>query len=45
MDNPVSEIQKRVADKREWIIEFMRDICAIPSMNSQIGEVGARIAH
>jgi putative selenium metabolism hydrolase len=43
MDNPVSEIRKRVAEKREWIIEFMRDICAIPSMDSQIGEVGARI--
>ncbi len=43
MDNVVPEIQKRVVDKRDWIIEFMRDICAIPSMESQIGEVGARI--
>ncbi len=44
MDNVVPEIQKRVADKRDWIIEFMRDICAIPSVMSQVGEVGARIA-
>lgn len=44
MESVVPEIQKRVADKRDWIIEFMRDICAIPSMESQIGEVGARIA-
>jgi putative selenium metabolism hydrolase len=43
MNDLVSEIQKRVAAKREWIIEFMRDICAIPSMDSQIGQVGARI--
>jgi putative selenium metabolism hydrolase len=43
MDNKVGEIQKRVAEKRDGIIEFMRDICAIPSVMSQIGEVGARI--
>src|SRR5581483_7157964 len=43
MDNPVSEIQKRVAEKREAILAFMREICAIPSMDSQIGQVGARI--
>jgi putative selenium metabolism hydrolase len=44
MNSIVPELEKRVADKREWIIEFFRDICAIPSMESQIGEVGARIA-
>ena len=43
MDNIVSDIQKRVAEKHDTIIQFMRDICAIPSMESQIGEVGARI--
>ncbi len=44
MDNHASEIQKRVANQREQIITFMREICAIPSMESQIGPVGERIA-
>ena len=37
------EIQQRVSGRRDEIIQFMRDICAIPSMNSQIGPVGERI--
>ena len=40
----VTEIQKRVANAEQDIICFMREICAIPSMNSQIGPVGERIA-
>ncbi len=40
----VAEIQKRVAASRDDIIKFMREICAIPSMESQIGPVGERIA-
>ncbi|NWF63094.1 MAG: YgeY family selenium metabolism-linked hydrolase [Chloroflexi bacterium] len=36
-------MQKRVEAAREDIIKFMRDIVAIPSMESQIGEVGKRI--
>jgi putative selenium metabolism hydrolase len=43
MKDKVSEIQKRVAAQRETIIQFMREICAIPSMDSQIGPVGERI--
>jgi putative selenium metabolism hydrolase len=43
MDNKVREIQQRVAVAREDIIRFMREICAIPSMDSQIGPVGERI--
>ncbi|MBI5713803.1 MAG: YgeY family selenium metabolism-linked hydrolase, partial [Chloroflexi bacterium] len=39
----VPEIQKRVAAQRDDIIKFMREICAIPSMDSKIGEVGKRI--
>ncbi len=39
----VSEIQKRVAAQRNDIIKFMREICAIPSMDSKIGDVGKRI--
>jgi len=40
----LQEIQVKVNESREDIIKFMRDICAIPSMDSQIGEVGERIA-
>ncbi len=38
-----AEVAARVAQHRDDIIQFMRDICAIPSMNSQIGPVGERI--
>lgn len=38
-----TEIKHRVAEKRDDIIQFMRDICAIPSMDSLIGPVGERI--
>jgi len=38
-----TEIKNRVAEKRGDIIQFMRDICAIPSMDSLIGPVGERI--
>ncbi len=37
------EIKNRVAEKQNEIVQFMRDICAIPSMESQIGPVGERI--
>ena len=36
----VQEIKKRVEENREDIIKFMCDICAIPSMDSQLKEVG-----
>ena len=39
----VQEIKKKVQENRENIIQFMRDICAIPSMDSQLREVGERI--
>ena len=38
-----SEIKARVAQNKNEIIQFMRDICAIPSMDSLIGPVGERI--
>ncbi|MBI3177088.1 MAG: YgeY family selenium metabolism-linked hydrolase [Chloroflexi bacterium] len=41
--NQVDEIKKRVAASRGDIIKFMREICAIPSMDSKIGPVGERI--
>jgi putative selenium metabolism hydrolase len=42
-ENVVQEIKTRVEASREDIIKFLRDIIAIPSMNSQIKEVGERI--
>lgn len=44
MNNITSEIQNQVTANRDDIIQFMIDICAIPSMESQIGPVGERIA-
>jgi putative selenium metabolism hydrolase len=41
---PVEAIQSRVEKSREAILQFMREICAIPSMNSQLKDVGERIA-
>lgn len=43
MTDKTQEIQKRVEAAREDIIKFMREIVAIPSMDSQIGAVGERI--
>ncbi len=37
------EIKQRVAQNKNEIIQLMRDICAIPSMESLIGPVGERI--
>jgi len=38
-----SEIKQKVNENRNEIIQFMREICAIPSMDSLIGPVGERI--
>jgi putative selenium metabolism hydrolase len=43
MTDKIKEVQKRVESSREDIIKFMREICAIPSMESKIGPVGERI--
>jgi len=40
----VNEVQKRVQNSRDAMISFMREICAIPSMDSQLKDVGERIA-
>jgi len=42
-DDLVKKVQERVAFNREAIIRFMREICAIPSMDSQLKAVGERI--
>ena len=43
MTSSIAKIQSHVAAQRETIIQFLRDICAIPSMDSKIGPVGERI--
>jgi putative selenium metabolism hydrolase len=40
----IEQVQARVAEERDAIIRFLREICAIPSMESQIGPVGERVA-
>lgn len=40
----IKSIQQRVSESQEDIIHFLREIVAIPSMDSQIGLVGERIA-
>lgn len=39
----IQEIKQRVQENRANIIQFMRDICAIPSMDGQLKDVGERI--
>ena len=39
----IQDIKKKVEQNRGNIIQFMRDICAIPSMDGQLKEVGERI--
>jgi len=39
----VQEIKKQVEQNQGTIVQFLRDICAIPSMNGQIKDVGERI--
>ena len=40
----MTKIKQMTEEKRDDLIRFMREICAIPSMESQIGPVGERIA-
>ncbi|MDM8531390.1 YgeY family selenium metabolism-linked hydrolase [Anaerolineales bacterium HSG25] len=39
----VEQIQQRVAEHQEDLIQFLKELCAIPSMDNQIGPVGERI--
>lgn len=43
MTDYLNEIQKRVNASREEMIQFMLEICEIPSMDSKIGPVGERV--
>jgi len=40
----IEQLQEKIQSQREQIIRFMREICAIPSMDSNIEAVGKRIA-
>ncbi len=42
--NAIDQLKARIDAHREDIVRFLREICAIPSMDSQIGLVGERIA-
>ena len=44
MQNTVQTIHARVATQRDAIIQFLRQLCAIPSYDSQIAAVGERAA-
>ncbi|MFT3892509.1 MAG: hypothetical protein QM730_12810 [Anaerolineales bacterium] len=39
----VKKSRKQCEENRDNIINFMREICAIPSMDGQLKEVGERI--
>ncbi len=41
--NHIEAVRRRVEAERDNIIQFLRDICAIPSYDSQIGPVGERV--
>lgn len=43
MVDKMNEIQSRVNASREELIQFMLEICEIPSMDSKIGPVGERV--
>ncbi|MBI3741483.1 MAG: YgeY family selenium metabolism-linked hydrolase [Chloroflexi bacterium] len=43
MTDSTATIKTRVAAQRDDIIKFFRDMCAIPSMNSQLKQVGERV--
>ena len=42
--NNIERVRQQVTDRQQAIISFMREIVAIPSQDSQIGQVGQRIA-
>ena len=43
MSTTVQEIKTRVENSRADIVQFLRDICAIPSMDGQLKDIGDRI--
>ena len=39
----IEQLHERIEEKREDIIQFLRELCAIPSYDSEIREVGERL--
>ncbi len=39
----IAAVQQQVGEQSETIVRFLRELCAIPSMDSQIGPVGERV--
>jgi putative selenium metabolism hydrolase len=44
LDEVIKEVRSRIENHRTEIVNFLREIVAIPSMDSQIGPVGRRVA-
>ncbi|MDP7033370.1 MAG: YgeY family selenium metabolism-linked hydrolase [Planctomycetota bacterium] len=44
MTDPIQAVREATEAYRDDIIQFLKDICAIPSMESQLRDVGERIA-
>ncbi|MCB0051831.1 MAG: YgeY family selenium metabolism-linked hydrolase, partial [Caldilinea sp.] len=38
----IAAVQQQVGEQSETIVRFLRELCAIPSMDSKIGPVGER---
>jgi putative selenium metabolism hydrolase len=43
-DTTIQEIKSRVSAQHDTLIQFLRELCAIPSMDSNIKDVGERAA-
>lgn len=44
MEDRIKTLRAEVEARRATIVQFLRELCAIPSMDSQIGPVGERVA-
>jgi len=45
MNHKLNQVTEQVNSVREVMLQFFREIVAIPSMEGNIGEVGSRVAH
>ena len=43
-ETSLNAVEQKIEAQKDQIVQFLREICAIPSMESQIGPVGERIA-
>ena len=44
MGEQTSRVKTEIGNARENMLQFFREIVAIPSMDGEIGEVGKRVA-